>query len=241
MKANRLYLTVFIVVLLAVFSLIFTVVGVLTPSEKFDELSGFGKIFAASPEFSFESGSLITSFGKYSLSINFSFDKPMLAILSDAPVIHLNFLPLVVVLVLMAVSCAIPEVSIATSGVVAALVGITLFKLIPDFKQEIANGASAWDVAAGSFWFIVFLFTVLIVNGLVGIGGKVVDIIFLDEIAKTVVTLLVAVILANAISLFLCLFAYLTVGLGWCGGVMLWFIVAIAFVVFCEVMDVISI
>lgn len=240
MKANRLRLTVLISVILVVFSLAFTVVGVLTPSESFDEMTGFGKVFAASPEIGFDTGSLVITFGDYSLSINLTFDKPFFSLLSDAPVINLNILIFLLIIFAMIVSCVIPEISLATSGVMAIFIGIALGRLVELLKLQVADGVSAWDAAAGAFWFVSFLLAALIVNGMIGIGAKLINAIISDELVIILVTFLFSVVLANAISLVLCLFVYLTVGLGWCGGVMLWFVITLLFVLFLEIMDIIS-
>ena len=240
MKVKRLYSAIIIAVILVVFSLVFTVLGIMTPSEKFDELSGFGKIFAASPEFGFESGSFVTSFGGYSLSINFGFDKPAFDFLSDSNVVHLNFLIVVLGVLLLVFSCVIPEISLGTSLVVSAVVGTALVRLALLLKQQVASGVSSWDAAAGAFWFVSFLLMLLSLNGLIGICGKIVKMVLIIGFAKVAVALLVSLVLANAISLFIGLFAYVTVGLGWCGGVMLWFIVTLLFVLFCEIMNIIS-
>ena len=240
MKINRLYLNVIIASVLVVFSLVFSVIGLMTPSESFDEMSGFGKVFAASPELGFESGSFVTTFGDFSFSINFTFDKPFLELLSDSNVIHVNIVPFLLILFAMVVSCLIPEVSLVTSSFIAILVGISIGRLIPILNEQIAGGMTSWDVAAGSLWFISFLLTALIANGIIGIGSKIVNAIVFGEVAKILISFLIAILLANAVALVICLFGYLTVGLGWCGGIMLWFIVAVLFVVFCEIMDIIS-
>ena len=127
-----------------------------------------------------------------------------------------------------------------TSAIFATIVGVALGRVVPFLRQEIAEGASKWDVAAEGFWFISFLLALLIVNGVVGIGGKIVSAIIVTDGMRVFVTLLVSILLANAISFALCLFVYLTVGLGWCGGVMLWFVVALLLVIFLEIMDIIS-
>ena len=137
-------------------------------------------------------------------------------------------------------SCAIPEVSSATSAIFAILVGISSWRIISVLKGMIADGAPSWDVAAGSFWFISFLYAALIVNGLVGIGGKIFSAFVVSEWTRISLTLIVATLLANALALILCLFVYLAVGLGWCGGVLLFFVFALALVIFLEIMDLIS-
>jgi hypothetical protein len=104
----------------------------------------------------------------------------------------------------------------------------------------IDGGVDSWECAASSFWFISFIFTCLIINGILGIGGKLIGAMIINEIGRSVVAFVTSALIANAISIVLCLFVYLTVGLGWCGGVMLWFILAVLFIVFCEIMDVIS-
>ena len=240
MKAKRIKITLICAAFLLVFALGFCIVGILTPSEQFDEVEGFSKVFAASPELGFESGSFVTTFGDYSLSINFSFDKPLLSLLGDGPVIHINFIVLLVIIGGMLISCMIPEVSIVTSAIVGALVAVCIARIAPFLRATLAEGATSWEAAASCFWFVAFLFGALIANGLVGVGGKVVGTIFVSEKVKIFVTFFFAAILANAVSLFLCLFVYLTVGIGWCGGVMLWFVVTVLLVAFCEVLDIIS-
>ena len=240
MNVNRLHLAIIIAIVLVVFSLAFSVIGIMTPSENFDEMSGFGKVFAASAEFDFESGSFVTSFGDFSFSINFGLNKPFLSLLSESNVVHINIVPFVLILFAMVVSCIIPEVSFITSGFMAVLVGITMGRLIPILREQIANGATPWDAAAGSFWFVVFLLAVVLANGVLGIGAKLIDAIVMTETAKIVGSIVVSLLLANAVSLIICLLGYVTVGLGWCGGLMLWFIVMLLLVAFCEIMNVIS-
>ena len=240
MNVNRLYITIAIVAVLVVFSLVFSVIGMMTPSENFDEMSGFGKIFASSAEFDFESGSFVTSFGDFSFSINFGLNKPFLSLLSESNVVHINIVPLLLIIVAMVVSCVIPEVSFLTSGFMAVLVGISLGRLIPILKEQIANGATSWDAAAGSFWFIAFLLAVVLANGVLGIGSKLIDAIVITDTAKIAGSILASLILANAAAILICLLGYVTIGLGWCGGIMLWFVVSLLLVAFCEIMNVIS-
>ena len=238
MRLSRVYTLVAVAVLLVVLSLVFVFVGMATPSESFDEQSGLGKVFASSPEFEFDSGSLVMTCGKYSLSLNFGFNKPALSIFAESGVVHINVLVLLVIFMAMVASCAIPEISIGTSCVVAVMVGIASVRMLPIMSQQIADGVPAWDVAAGGFWFVSFIFSALIVNGLIGVGGKVMRLIFFEETARIIVTLLLSLLVANAVAVVLALLFYLTVGLGFCGGIIIWFVVAVLFAVFCEVMDI---
>lgn len=216
MKSKRLVTVIWTAVALVIFALAFFIISFLTPAEQAEELSGFGKIFASSPEFVFEKGRFLLTFGDFSV----------------------NIILIALLMVPLAVSCMIPEISIATSAIVAVAVGFGISGAIPLLREQIAGGASSWDVAAGAFWYISFLLAVLIVNGLVGIISKLFGMIIITTSAQVTVSLIVSTLLANAIAIILCLFAYLTVGLGWCGGLLLWFIIAILFVIFCEVMNI---
>ena len=239
MKLSRLYTLGAIAVVLVILSLVFVIFGIATPSESFDEQTGLGKVFASSPEFDFDSGSLVMSCGKYSLSLNFDFEKPFLSLMSEGGVIHIHIILLLGILLAMIASCLVPEISLATSLVMAVFGGILSARMIPMLKQQIADGASAWDVSAGSFWFFAFIFSVLIINGLIGIGGKIMNVIVFSETAKVISTFIVAALFANAVSLLISLLLYLTVGLGFCAGVFIWFVVAVLFVIFCEIMDIV--
>ena len=240
MRTKRLKIALLVAAVLVLFALVFNVIGLLTPSEDFDELTGFGKIFAASPELSFESGCLVTSFGDFSFRISFAFEKPLVSLLADGPVIQINVIVFILLLGAMAFSCLVPEVSLVTSVVIAILAGTCTSRAVPFLQAAIEGGATTWENAAGVFWFMSFLLGFMMINGLVGIGGKIVSTVVVREWLKVVVTFLLAALVANAMSLVLCLFIYLTVGIGWCGGIMLWFIVSILIVAFCEVMDLVG-
>ena len=105
-------------------------------------------------------------------------------------------------------------------------------------SQQISNGVPSWDVAAGCFWFAAFIFAVLIINGMIGIGGKILSVVIISETARMFATLLLSALLANAVAIVLCLLLYLLVGIGFCAGLILMFILAALFVGFCEVMDI---
>ena len=240
MRSKGVIITAWVAFALVIFAFAFFAFAIITPSEQFDEISGFGKVFAASPEFAFDTGSFVVSFGDFSFNINFTFEKPVLSLLSGVPEIHVNVIFFVILLGALAVSCVIPEISIATTIVITILSGICVSHIPHFLRESVAAGASSWDVAASSFWCVSFLLTVLVVNGLVGIIARILGAIILSTTPQIIVTLIAATVLANAVALFLCLFVYLTVGIGWFGGVMLWFVIAFLFDVFCEIMNILE-
>ena len=178
------------------------------------------------------------SCGDFSFSVDFGFDKPFLSLMSDGSTLHINVILFALIIVAMMASCIIPEISLATSVVIGALGGITSIRMISAMNQQIESGTPSWDVAAGSFWFAAFIFTVLIINGMIGIGGKILRVVIFTETARMFATLIVSALLANAISLILSLLLYLFVGIGFCAGLIIVFILAAVFVAFCEVMDI---
>ena len=225
---------------LLVLSLVFCGIGMFTSSESEFTQSGFGRLFKDFPEVSFDSFSLVFSFGDYSVNLNLGFNKPFFSLLADGSSIHLHAVIVLIIIAAMVFSCMIPEISLAMSLAVAVLDGIIFFNLISPLKLAAEKFGSFWLAATEAYWLIAALLCLLLVNGLIGIGGKIFRGFFMGELPKVLLTFFVALLVSNTMAVFLGLFTLVTIGFGWCGGVFLWFVIAVLLVVFCEIMDLIT-
>ena len=239
MRKKHLYILVAFLALILILSLFLLVVGIFMPNEKGGAFGGLGELFSGFPDVSSENFSILARFDDFTMSFNLGLRKPFFALDQGAAgtVFHISLWLAFALIGGMAASCFIEEVSAGTSLVVAILEFILCPKVIAHLRSQVDSGADSWEVAIGAFWLLVFIYSLLIFNGMIGIGSKLLRGIFVTEGAKVIMTFVVSGILSNAVACVIAAIAYLLVGLGFFGGITLCLVITFLFVAFCEVMD----
>ena len=138
---------------------------------------------------------------------------------------NLPFISLVVLvaIILIALSHFHPFVSLFTTLLFGSLGMYFSIQTVEVYKNMLANGSTSWNAANSCFGFLFFLFLVVLANSLLGFSYTITKLRFNNSFSSYICGTLIAAAFAAVGSLVASGLCWVILGLGWAGGVYIFF------------------
>lgn len=172
----------------------------------------------------------------FSLKADISLPKFDISLdMTGAPSFDISIWIIVVAVVAIILSTFIPVVSLITT---LAFSGVGIYvsvQIIDVYKALRSSGVSTWQAANSCFWPMFFVVAAIIINGLLGIEGTVMQIVTFKKENAAALGFLFSLILGAIIAFIVVGIAYLLLGFGWAGAIILMLVISIICAIYGEI------